>query len=84
MSRTSKQLLREGDLVAEVEVILLDGDHEWSPSVDLDSIRKLDAVRRALRAGDVGTAAKHARLYRLLEDDRVQGFAETPQSDLEH
>jgi len=76
------QLLREGNVVAEVEVILIEGDHEWTPTVDLGSIRKLDAVRRALRTGDVRAASKNARLYRLVEDDQAREFAEAPQPDL--
>ncbi|MDF1609986.1 hypothetical protein PZ897_17535 [Hoeflea sp. YIM 152468] len=82
MTRISTQLLREGDVVAEVEVILHNGDHDWTPTVDLGSIRKLDSVRRALRAGDVRTAAKNARLYRRVKDDLAQEFAEPPQPDL--
>ncbi len=82
MSMTSTQLLREGDVVAEVEVILHSGDHEWAPTVDLVSIRKLDSVRRALRVGDIRAAAKNAGLYRRVEDDMAEEFAEPPQPDL--
>jgi hypothetical protein len=59
-------LVREGDLVAEVEVQLLEGEGGWAPYLSLDDAYKLDDVREALRSGDIRRAAQlAARVYRL-------------------
>jgi len=65
-TKTTKKLVREGDLVAEVEVCLLDVESGWAPYLSLDDAHKLDDVREALRAGDVKGASRLAsRVYRL-------------------
>ncbi len=65
-TRPSKRLVREGDLVAEVEVQLLEGEGGWAPYLSLDDAYRLDDVREALRAGDVLRAARlSASVYRL-------------------
>lgn len=65
-TRSSKRLVREGDLVAEVEVQLLEGEGGWAPYLSLDDAYKLDDVREALRLGDITRAAQlAARVYRL-------------------
>lgn len=64
-SRKSKKFIHEGNYAAEVDVELLDEDHEWAPYLSLADVRKLDAVRDALRAGDLAAAAKLARIYEL-------------------
>jgi hypothetical protein len=63
--RKSKELIREGKYAAEVEIELHYSDESWSPTMSGDDARKLDAVRLALRRGDVGEAAKHARVFEL-------------------
>ena len=50
---------------AEVPVELVEDETGWSPYLSLEDARKLDAVRRALRDGDVATAAKHGRVFEL-------------------
>ena len=67
MSRRSIQrLVREGELVAEVAVELVEAEGGWTPYLSLDDANKLDAVRDALRAGDVRRASQLAdRVYRL-------------------
>ena len=67
MSRRSiKRLVREGELVAEVDVELVEAEGGWTPYLSLDDAYKLDAVRDALRAGDVRRASQLAdRVYRL-------------------
>ena len=65
MTRRSVRLIQEGDLAAEVTVELNDTASDWSPAISLDDMRKLDRVRLALRAGDVETASREARLFRL-------------------
>jgi hypothetical protein len=65
-TRSTTKLVREGDLVAEVEVYLVEGDAGWAPYLSLDDAYKLDDVREALKSGDVDRAATLASLvYRL-------------------
>jgi hypothetical protein len=65
-TRSTKRLVREGDLVAEVEVNLVEAEGGWAPYLSLDDAYKLDDVRDALRAGDVKRASQLAtRVYRL-------------------
>ena len=65
MSRKSHKLVREGKYAAEVEVELIEDDTGWSPYLSVADGKKFDLVRKALRQGDVGTAAKHARVFEL-------------------
>ena len=65
--KSSKRLVREGDLVAEVDVQLEETQGGWAPYLSLEDAYKLDDVREALRAGDVKRASQLAsRLYRLM------------------
>lgn len=62
----SKRLVREGDLVAEVPVELIELEGGWSPYLSVDDANKLDDVREALREGDVARASRLSdRIYRL-------------------
>jgi len=64
--KSTPKLVREGDLVAEVNVRLLDDAGTWSPVLSVDDATKLDEVRLALRAGNLGRAAQLAEhVYRL-------------------
>ena len=64
--RSIKKLVREGDLIAEVDIDLLDADAGWAPYVSIDDAYKLDDVRDALRLGDVKRASRLANgVYRL-------------------
>lgn len=65
MTRRSKEFIREGGYAAEVPVDLIEDDTAWSPYLTPDDVRKLDAVRLALRAGDLAAAAKHGKVYEL-------------------
>jgi hypothetical protein len=58
--------VREGKYAAEVPIELIDEEAGWSPYLSLDDARKLEAVRLALRQGDVATAAKYGRVFELL------------------
>jgi hypothetical protein len=40
-------------------------DEAWSPTMSVDDAQKLDAVRLALRRGDLATAAKYGRVFEL-------------------
>ena len=65
-AKSSKRLVREGDLVAEVAVTLLEAEGGWEPYLSLEDAYKLDDVREALRAGDVKRASRLSdRVYRL-------------------
>ena len=64
--KATQKLVREGDLVAEVNVNLIEAEGGWTPYLSLDDAYKLDDVREALRAGDVQRASRLAsRVYRL-------------------
>ena len=66
MTRRTKKPIHEGKFAAEVPVELIDDESAWSPYLSTDDAAKLDAVRRALREGDVAAAAKHGRVFELL------------------
>ncbi|HEV2845879.1 MAG TPA: hypothetical protein VG477_13585 [Thermoanaerobaculia bacterium] len=65
-TRRQTKLLREGQLMAEVEVELIESDEGWAPYLSLEEAEKLDSVRKALRTGDVEAAGKLARVFRLM------------------
>jgi hypothetical protein len=65
-TRPSKKLVREGDLVAEVEVQLIEDTTGWAPYLTLEDAYRLDDVRAALRMGDLARASQLAsHVYRL-------------------
>jgi hypothetical protein len=59
------KFIHEGDYAAEIKVELCETDDEWSPYLSVEEAYKLDDVREALRRGDVGVAARHARIFTL-------------------
>jgi hypothetical protein len=59
------ELIREGEYLAEVDVELRDDAGEWSPAYSLEDARKLEAVRMALRRGDILVASRLARIFVL-------------------
>ena len=64
--KVSKRLVREGDLVAEVDVDLVDVEGGWTPYLSLEDAYKLDDVRDALRTGNIESALRLATaVYRL-------------------
>ncbi len=65
MTRKTKELIHEGKYAAEVPVELIEDDTAWSPYLSPDDVRKLEAVRLALRRGDIAEAAKHGRVFEL-------------------
>lgn len=64
--KNTTKLIHEGEYVAEVDVALIITEDEWSPYLSLQDAYKLDDVRRALRQGDVQSAAKMARVFKLI------------------
>jgi hypothetical protein len=63
--RRQTKLVREGEYVAEVEIALIDTGEGWSPYVSLEDAQKLDAVREALRRGDLTAAGKLSHVFHL-------------------
>jgi hypothetical protein len=65
VSKKTIKLIHEGKYAAEIPVDLIEDDTGWSPYLSLEDAEKLDAVRKALRAGDVATASKYGRVFEL-------------------
>ncbi|MFY9639548.1 MAG: hypothetical protein WCD20_20480 [Rhodomicrobium sp.] len=63
--RQSTELIYEGRYLAVVPVELIEDETEWSPYLSADEAEKLDAVRLALRAGDIAAAARQAKVFEL-------------------
>jgi hypothetical protein len=64
-TRKSKELVHEGKYAAEIDIELDYSDESWSPTMSADDARKLDAVRLALRSGNIAEAAKYGRVFEL-------------------
>jgi hypothetical protein len=57
--------VHEGKYAAEVPVELIEEEGGWSPYFSFEDAQKLEAVRLALRRGDIAEAAKFARVFEL-------------------
>jgi len=57
--RHHKNLVHEGNYVAEVDIELIDTDEGWLPYLSLDD------VREALRRGDLKAASRLASVFTL-------------------
>ena len=64
-TKPKTKLVHEGDFVAEVLVELIETQDGWSPYLSVADAQKLDEVREALRRGDLKSAAKLGRVFRL-------------------
>ena len=64
-TKPKTKLVHEGDFVAEVPVELIETEDGWSPYLSVEDARKLDEVREALRCGDLKSAARLGRIFRL-------------------
>jgi len=64
-TKAKTKLVHEGDFVAEVSVDLIETEDGWSPYLSVEDAKKLDEVREALRRGDLKSAAKLGRVFRL-------------------
>jgi hypothetical protein len=65
VTRKRWEFIHEGKYAAEVEVELHYTDESWSPTMLLDDARKLEAVRLALKRGNIAEAAKYGRVFEL-------------------
>ena len=66
MTRESVEFIHEGRFAAEVTVALIEEEDGWSPYFSIEDVRKLEAVRKALRQGDLSTASKYGRGFELI------------------
>ena len=66
MTRKAIKIVHEGKYAAEVPVELIEDSGGWSPYLSVADASKLDAVRKALRAGDITTAVNHGLVFELL------------------
>ena len=66
MTRRVLEFVHEGKYAAEVAVDLIEDETAWSPYLSPEDARKLDTVRKALREGDLNTAAQFGRVFELL------------------
>ena len=64
-ARKTTKLVHEGRYAAEVEVELLEDDHEWAPYLSMADARKLDEMRLALREGNLKAATRIGQVYEL-------------------
>ena len=64
-ARQVTEYIHEGRLVAEVDVTSIETDSEWSPYFSIEDVRKLEAVRDALKRGDLKAAARLGRVYEM-------------------
>jgi hypothetical protein len=58
--------IHEGLYAADVEITLIYDGSGWDPGIGPADVEKLDRVARALRRGDVATAAKEAKVFELM------------------
>lgn len=65
MMRKAIKIVHEGKYAAEIPVELIEDSGGWSPYLSIVDAAKLDAVRKALRAGDIA-ATKHGLVFELL------------------
>ena len=68
-ARRHIKFVREGSYAAEVDVELIEDDNGWSPYLSVEDAKKLDEVREALRRGDLKSAAKLGRVFRLTPEE---------------
>jgi hypothetical protein len=66
MNRSTIKIVHEGGYAAEIPLELIEDEGGWSPYLSVEDAAKLDLVRKALRTGDVATAAKYGRVFELL------------------
>jgi len=66
MTRKTVKLIHQGRYAAEIPVELIQDDTGWSPYLSIEDATKVDAVRKALRDGDVAVAAEYGRVFELV------------------
>ena len=66
MTRRTIKLIHQGRYAAEIPIELIEDDTGWSPYLSVEDATKLDAVRNALREGDIAASAKYGRVFELV------------------
>ncbi len=66
MTATTIKRYRHGNLLAEVEVHLIPDDESWGPYLSPEDVRKIERVNKALKAGDIETAARDAKVFEVM------------------
>jgi hypothetical protein len=66
MTRRTIKLIHQGRYAAEIPIELIEDDTGWPPYLFVEDATKLDAVRSALREGDVAAAAKYGPVFELV------------------
>jgi hypothetical protein len=61
-NKNATKIVYERSFCAEIPIELIEAEDAWSPYLSVQDATKLDAVRRALRDGDVVTAARYGRI----------------------
>ena len=59
-NKKTVELIDEGRFAAEVEIELHYSDESWSPTMSRADALKLEAVREALRSGDISERSNMA------------------------
>jgi hypothetical protein len=65
LRRKLTRLIHDGGYAAEVEVEIV-YDEDWVRTMPADDARKLEAVRLALKSGNIAEAAEHGRVFQLI------------------
>ena len=54
-----------GDVMAEIQVSMIEEPEAWGPHISPCELDRIDQLRRTLKAGDLKSAAKLAKLYSI-------------------
>ncbi|MGQ0742218.1 MAG: hypothetical protein ACT4OG_08000 [Alphaproteobacteria bacterium] len=65
MKRKTVEFVHAGKYAAEIPVELIEEEGGWSPYLSVDDAKKLDAVRSALKSGNISAAARYGRVFEL-------------------
>ncbi|WP_017292596.1 hypothetical protein [Geminocystis herdmanii] len=64
-TKTQTKIIRQGEYLAEINIIVTYTDDDWSPYLSLEEAQKLDNLRLALENKDLKTATQLAQIYHL-------------------
>ena len=63
--RATTKFVHAGKYAAEVTIERIPDDDAWGPYLSVEDALKIEAVEKALKAGDIAAAAKLSRVYEL-------------------
>ena len=66
MTLTKTKRIYVGDIMAEIEVVMTEEPEAWGPHISPHELDRIDRLRRDLKAGDLESAARQAKLYSLV------------------